>query len=86
MKPVDVKSSRYVHSSKEINNKDPKFKIVDIVKISKNNSIFAKVQTPNGSEEFLQLKWLKMLHHGHMLLLILMQKKRLEHFTKTNQK
>ena len=43
MKPVDVKSSRYVHSSKEINNKDPKFKIVDIVKISKNNSIFAKV-------------------------------------------
>ena len=43
MKPVDVKSSRYVHSSKEINNKDLKFKIVDIVKISKNNSIFAKV-------------------------------------------
>ena len=43
MKPVDVKSSRYVHSSKEINNKDPKFKIVDIVKISKSNSIFAKV-------------------------------------------
>ena len=43
MKPVDVKSSRYVHSSKEINNKDPKFKIADIVKISKNNSIFAKV-------------------------------------------
>ena len=27
MKPVNVKSSMYIHSRKEINNKDPKFKI-----------------------------------------------------------
>ena len=27
MKPVDVKSSTYIDSSKEINDKDPKFKI-----------------------------------------------------------
>ena len=27
MKPVDVKSSTYIDSSKEINEKDPKFKI-----------------------------------------------------------
>ena len=33
MKPVDVKSSTYIDSSKEINDKDPKFKIGDIVKI-----------------------------------------------------
>ena len=26
MKPVDVKSNTYIDSSKEINNKDPKFK------------------------------------------------------------
>ena len=31
MKPVDVKSSTYIDSSKEINNKDPRFKIGDIV-------------------------------------------------------
>ena len=31
MKPVDVKSNTYIDSSKEINNKDPKFKIGDTV-------------------------------------------------------
>ena len=33
VKPVDVKSNTYIYSSKEINNKNPKFKIADIVKI-----------------------------------------------------
>ena len=42
MKPTDVKSNTYIDSSKEINNKDPKFKIGNIVKISKYKSIFAK--------------------------------------------
>ena len=31
IKPVDVKSNTYIDFSKEINNKDPKFKIGDIV-------------------------------------------------------
>ena len=35
MKPVDVKSNTYINSSKEINDEDPKFKIGDIVRISK---------------------------------------------------
>ena len=35
MKPVDIKLNTYIHSSKKINNKDPKFKIVAIVRISK---------------------------------------------------
>ena len=47
MKPVDVKSSTYIDSSKEINNKDPKFKIGDIVRISKYKNIFAKGYVPN---------------------------------------
>ena len=34
-KPADVKPSTYIDSSKEINNEDPKFKIGDIVRISK---------------------------------------------------
>ena len=42
MKPVDVKPSTYIHSSKETNDKDPKFKIGDIVRISKYKNIFAK--------------------------------------------
>ena len=33
MKPVGVKSSTFTDSTKEINQKDPKFKISDIVRI-----------------------------------------------------
>ena len=39
LKPVDVKSNTQVNSSKEINDKDPKFKIGDIVRISKYKNI-----------------------------------------------
>ena len=39
MKPVDVKSNTYFDSSKEINNTDPKFKIVEIVRKSKYKNI-----------------------------------------------
>ena len=35
MKSVDVKSNTYIDYSQEIHNKDPKFKIGDIIKISK---------------------------------------------------
>ena len=47
MKLVDVKPSTYIDSSKEINNEDPKFKIGDIVRISKYKNIFAKGYVPN---------------------------------------
>ena len=33
MKPVDVKLSTYIDTSKEINYEDPKFKIGDIIRI-----------------------------------------------------
>ena len=33
MKSVDVKSSTYINSSTEINDKDPKFKVGDIVRV-----------------------------------------------------
>ena len=56
MKPVDVKSNTYIDSSKEINDKDPKFKIGDIVRISKYKNIFAKGYTPNWSEEVFVIK------------------------------
>ena len=54
MKPVDANT--YIDSSKEINGKDPKFKIVDIVRISKYKNIFAKGCTPNWSEEVFVIK------------------------------
>ena len=41
-KLVDVKSSTYIEFSKEIDNKDPKFKIDDIVRISKRKKHFCK--------------------------------------------
>ena len=53
MKPVDVKSSPYIDSSKQINDKDPKFKIGDILRILKHKNIFAKGYVPNWSEVFL---------------------------------
>ena len=42
MKPVDAKSNTYIDSSKEINEKYPKFKIGDTVRTSKCKNIFAK--------------------------------------------
>ena len=42
VKPVDVKSTTYINSSKENNDEDPKFKIGNIVRTSKHKNIFAK--------------------------------------------
>ena len=45
MKPVDVKDNAYIDTKKEVNYKDPKFKIGDHVRISKYKNIFAKGYT-----------------------------------------
>ena len=50
VKPIGVKSSAYIVSSKGIDNKSPKFKISDIIKISKQKNIFAKCFVRNWSE------------------------------------
>ena len=42
MKPVDTKSKTYINSSKVINDKDPNFKIGDIVIISIYKNTFGK--------------------------------------------
>ena len=59
MKPVDVKDNTYIDFKKEVNNKDPKFKIGDHVRISKYKNIFAKGYTPNWSEELFIIKKVK---------------------------
>ena len=59
MKPVGVKSSTYIDSSKEINEKDAKFKISDIVRMSKYKNIFPIGYVPNWSEEVFVIKRIK---------------------------
>ena len=59
IEPVDVKSSAHIDSSNKINDKDPKFKIGDIVRISKYESFFANVYLPNWSEEVFVIKKVK---------------------------
>ena len=51
MKPVDVKDNTYIDFEKEVNDKNPKFKVGDRVRISKCKNIFAKGYMPNWSEE-----------------------------------
>ena len=59
MKPVDVKENTYIDSKKEINDKDPKSKVGDHVRISKCKNIFAKGYTPNWSEEVFVISKIK---------------------------
>ena len=51
MKPIDVKENTYINIGKEVNDKDPKFKASDHVRISKYKNISAKGYTPNWSDE-----------------------------------
>ena len=59
MQSIKVKDNTYIDSIKEVNDKDPKFKVGDHVKISKYGNIFAKGYTPNWSEEDFVIKEVK---------------------------
>ena len=59
MKPIDAKDNTYININKEVNDKDPKFKVGDHVRISKCKNIFAKGYTPNWSEEVFVIKEIK---------------------------
>ena len=59
MKPVDVNPRMYIHFNKGNNDKDPKFEIGDIVRISKYKIIFAKGYVSNWSEEIFVVKKVK---------------------------
>ena len=59
MKSVDVKSSTYIDFGTENNDKDPKFKVGDHVRISKLKNIFAKDYLPNYSEAVFVIKKVK---------------------------
>ena len=64
MKHVDVKDNAYIDSTelrfkKEVNDKDPKFKVGDHVRISKYKNIFAMGYISNQSEEVFVVKKVK---------------------------
>ena len=59
MKPVDVKANTYIDFKKNVNDKDPKFKVGDHVRISKYKNIFAKGYMSNWSEEIFIIKKIK---------------------------
>ena len=59
VKPVDVKSNTYIDPTKEINNKDPTFKVSDNVRMSKYKNIFAKGYISNWSGESFVIKKVK---------------------------
>ena len=51
MKPFGVKDNTFIKFGKKVNDKDPKFKVDDHVRIPKYKNILAKGYTPNWSEE-----------------------------------
>ena len=69
MKPIDLKDNTYIdsaelrsmelHSEKEVNNKDPIFKVGDHVRISKYKNIFARGYMPNWAEEVFVISKIK---------------------------
>ena len=56
MKPVDVEDNAYIDFEKEVDDKDPKFKVGDYVRISKYKNNFAKRYMAISSEEVLVIK------------------------------
>ena len=78
MKPICIHT--YFDYIKAVNDKDPKCKVGDHVRISNYKNLFAKRLLQIG------LKKLKILFHGHILLMISMVKKLLKYFMKKNYK
>ena len=59
MKPVDVKNDSFAEYNEEYNEKDPKFKIGDHVRISKFKNVLAKGYSRNWSAEVFVIKKIK---------------------------
>ena len=74
MKSVDVKSSRYSGSSKDINNINIIITLI-LLEYQNINIFLQKVTLQIGLKKFLWLKKLKRMCHEHMLLMILKAKK-----------
>ena len=65
MKPADVRDNSFAKYNEEFNEKDPKFEVVDHVKISKFKNVIGKGYTPNWNEVIFIVKK-KKLCLGHI--------------------
>ena len=86
VKSVDVRLSTYFDFDKKNNKEDPEFKVGDPVKISNLKTCFQKFVFQICLKTVLWFQMLKILLHGHMLLVIFKMKKLLEPFMKENCK
>ena len=86
MKPIDVTSDSYAEYNKDFNKKDPKFKVVDHVRISKYENIFAKGYPPNWSEEVFVVSEIKNTVPWTYVVSDLNGEEIMEVFTKNNFK
>ena len=86
MKPIDAKNSTCIDFEKEVNNKYPKFKVGDYVRISKYKNVFAEGYMPNWSEEVLISSKIKNTVPWTYVTNDPNGKKLLEHFMKKNCK
>ena len=68
MKPIDVTSDSYAEYNEDSNEKDPKFKVGDLVRISKYKNILLKDTLKIGQKKLLLLVKLKIQFRGLMLL------------------
>ena len=59
MKPINVKDDSFAEYNEKSNEKNPKFKVGDHVKISKFKNVIAKGYMPNWSEEIFIVKKIK---------------------------
>ena len=59
MKPIDVKNDSFAEYNEESNEKDPKFRVGDHVRISTYKNIFAKGYAPSWREEIFVVKKIK---------------------------
>ena len=86
MKPIDVTPDSYAEYNEDSNEKDPKSKVGDYVRISKYKRIFAKVYTSNWSEEIFVVSKIKIQLLGLMLLVTWPVNQSLEVIMKKNCK
>ena len=86
MKPVDVRDNTCIDFLKKVDDKDPKFKVGDHVRISKCKNIFAEGCTSICSEEVFVVSKIKNTVPWMYVINDLNVKKLLEHFMKKNYK
>ena len=85
MNSIDLKSITYIDFGIENNDKNPKFRVADLVRLLKYKNIFAKGYVPNWSERVFVIKKVKNTVAWTYVICDLMVKKMLERFMKKLQ-